>query len=127
MERPSGENTGSFASPHSSFFVICTPLPPSVLYIQTSTVPSELRSVRRRRTTIHRPSGDHAGELVKRLASRVTGRTFEPSASIIQTFSVPLRSLVNAIFRPSGDQRGWWSHAMPEVRRFAAPPPIGSV
>ena len=42
-------------------------------------------------------------------------------------FSIPLRSLVNAIVLPSGEKRGCVSYAGPEEIAFAAPPEIGSV
>ena len=98
-----------------------------MLYIHSSTVPRELLSVSRRLVTIHSPSGDHAGELVVWSASRLTGRGREPSASMTHTFSVPPRSVVKAMRLPSGDQRACMSYAMPEVKRFARPPAIGSV
>ena len=43
-----------------------------------------------------------------------------------QTFSMPLRSLVNAIVFPSGEKRGCESNAGPEVSAVAAPPAIGT-
>jgi hypothetical protein len=49
-----------------------------------------------------------------------------PSAFISQMFSIPPRSVVKAIVRPSGEKRGCESNAGPRVIGRAAPPAIGS-
>ena len=44
---------------------------------------------------------------------------------MIQILSPPPRSLVKAIFEPSGEKRGWMSQARPLVIALAVPPSIG--
>ena len=83
-------------------------------------------SVSRLRPTRYWPSGDQAGELTVLALSAVTGRAFLPSWSAIHTFSIPPRSLANAIHLPSGLNRGCTSYAVPLVMRRASPPAMGS-
>ena len=73
------------------------------------------------------PSGVHAGEMKVVRSSRVMARAFRPSASTVQTFSAPERSLTKAMDCPSGDQRGCASNAVPLVIRVAVPPAMGRV
>src|SRR5687767_6942418 len=73
------------------------------------------------------PSGVHAGATYHVRSPRVTARGFRPSASAIQRFSAPVRSLTNTMRFPSGEKRGCESHVGPLVMRVAVPPPIGSV
>jgi hypothetical protein len=41
---------------------------------------------------------------------------------MIQMFSAPSRSLMNAMRVPSGLKRGWKFHSMPSVSASASPP-----
>ncbi len=54
-------------------------------------------------------------------------RACVPSAFETQTFSEPLRSLMNTSFLPSDENAGCMSYACPLVIRVASPPVIGSV
>jgi len=55
------------------------------------------------------------------LLSLLSGLASEPSALAIQRFSLPSRSLVNAIRFPSGEKTGWLSKASPLVIGLAWP------
>ncbi len=84
-------------------------------------LPSSLRAIR------YCPSGVQTGLRTYASFSDVSGRGFVPFASMSQTFSMPPRSLVKAIVRPSGENSACESQAGPDVIRIAAPPEIGSV
>ena len=51
------------------------------------------------------PSGLHAGAAVSPLSNE-NWTWFEPFAFIVHTWTLPVRSLVNAIFWPSADHAG---------------------
>ena len=63
--------------------------------------------------------GDQAGLLMNQRLSRDTCFAFLPSASIVQMFQRPSRSLANAMRLPSGLKRGCMSKAGPLVMRVA--------
>jgi hypothetical protein len=86
-----------------------------------------LKSAPFRETTMYFPSGVHSGDRNCVRSVLVICRAFLPLASMTQTSSDPSRSLTKTICRPSGDQRGWASKAIPSVIRVALPPPIGTV
>ena len=46
---------------------------------------------------------------------------------MVQMLSPPPRSLVKAMREPSGEKRGWNSHAMPDAMAVAFPPLTGMV
>src|ERR1043166_7993781 len=109
---------GPAAAPSGRRPVSCTPEPPSLLYIHSWPV---------RAAMTYCPSADQMGdaELIRSLF--VSARALEPSALAVQTFFGPLRSRTNAIWAPSGEYRGCWSHPGPPVMRVAMPPAMGSV
>ena len=69
------------------------------------------------------PFGDHRGCVWRPLD--VSGRTLAPSASITNTWGVPVRSEMNAISRPVGDHVG--SVSMPAWRVSRLSVPVASV
>ena len=83
------------------------PPPPLRWYIQSSTGGMPARLDSSLRATRYVPSGVQAALRTYASFSEVRARGFFPSASMSQMFSIPPRSLVNAIVRPSGESRGW--------------------
>src|SRR5258708_36901077 len=104
--------------------VICTPEPPSTWYIQISLEPIPKAAFE---TKMYLPSGAQLGEVKSLLGSFETCFTPVPSGCMIQMFSLPSRSEINAIHLPSGETFGWLSKAMPPATSLACPPSIGSV
>ena len=98
---------------------------PAAWYSQSSPAPSERVEVKCLRATMYCPSGVQVGLLSRRKSSSVTWRASPPFAATVQMLLAPFRSEVNAMRRPSGDQRGCTSQARPEVMRVAAPPVTG--
>ena len=78
-------------------------------------------------TKTYRPSGAQFGEAKTLFGSFDTCFGSAPSGCIIQMFSLPSRSEINAIHLPSGENLGWLSNAIPPEINFASPPSIGSV
>ena len=82
------------------------PLPPSRWYMNSQNVPGS--GARDFETTTYWPSGVHDGDTMICGRSRVSpslliARGLPPSASAIQRFSTPVRSLRKAMCRPSGE------------------------
>ena len=73
------------------------------------------------------PSGVHSGETNMSSVVFDSCSVSLPSAAITQRLFPPLRSLMKAMRRPSGLQRGCASCAIPLVRRVAEPPVAGIV
>src|SRR5882757_7360750 len=103
---------------------ICTPVPPSTWYIQISLDPIPNWAFETKR---YLPSGAQLGEVKSLFGSFETCFTPVPSACMIQIFSLPSRSEMNAIHLPSGENLGWLSKDMPASISLAWPPSIGSV
>ena len=112
IERPLGENDGSASS--AGLFVSRRWLAPSAFIAQMSRFPASSRSESK---TIVRPFGDR-----RVLATDVRGvRQLRLPAAVgvhIQTCRRPVRSLMNAILEPSGDQAGSASAAGEVVSRI---------
>src|SRR5713226_3019651 len=83
--------------------VICTPEPPSTWYIQASLEPIPNAAFE---TKIYFPSGAQLGDVNSLLGSFETCFAPVPSGCIIQMFSLPSRSEINAIHCPSGENFG---------------------
>src|SRR5205823_11326843 len=104
--------------------VICTPVPPSMWYIQTSLEPMPNCAFE---TKMYLPSGAQLGEVKSLFGSFETCFTPVPSGCMIQMFSLPSRSERNAIHWPSGENFGWLSNDIPPSISLACPPSMGSV
>src|SRR6266567_2184439 len=104
--------------------VIWTPEPPSTWYIQISLEPIPNCAFE---TKMYMPSGAQLGEVKSLLGSFETCFMPVPSGCMIQMFSLPSRSEMNAIHLPSGENLGWLSKAMPPAMSLAWPPSMGSV
>src|SRR5438874_11836375 len=104
--------------------VICTPVPPSMWYIQISHEPIPNCAFE---TKMYLLSGAQLGEVKSLLGSFETCFTPVPSGCMIQIFSLPSRSEMKAIHLPSGENLGWLSNAMPPSIGLAWPPSMGRV
>src|SRR6267142_1449068 len=80
-------------------FVICTPVPPSMWYIQISLEPIPNWAFE---TKMYLPSGAQLGDVKSLFGSFETCFTPVPSGCMIQRFSLPSRSEMNVIQLPSG-------------------------
>src|SRR5580692_8013865 len=101
--------------------VICTPVPPSTWYIQISLEPIPNAAFE---TNIYFPSGLQLGDVKSLFGSLETCFAPVPSGCMIQMFSLPSRSEMNAIHCPSGENFGWLSNIIPPEISFACPPSI---
>src|SRR6266446_3478867 len=104
--------------------VICTPVPPSMWYIQISLEPIPNCAFE---TKMYFPPGAQLGEVKSLLGSFETCFTPVPSGCMIQMFSLPSRSEMKATQWPSGENLGWLSKAIPPSISLASPPSMGSV